>query len=400
MAEGENGSSTDVFTKIGTFLRTMSLRKAAPIIQEEKPLHPRPEPLNFARRDSGPDVLYSVRSSSEHASNCSNKDVHLAKETHIANEAEDTKGNKMVNEYVKEYKIGSGSYAKVVLHRNVENNQLYAIKIFRRSRLRKMKVAPKTNALQDVMHEVAIMKQLNHPNIVRLEEVIDDPDVDKLYMVLEFVPGGSVFEGTGPNGGLGEDLSRRYFRDTVAGLMYLHEHNVVHGDIKPENLLVSEEGKIKIADFGVSHMFADSNDELRRSPGTPMFTAPESCVGEVYGGKGADVWALGCTLYILLTGSFPFSGATITDIYNNILKEEVTYPDHLSAEAVDLLQGLLEKDPKKRLTLLKVGVHKWVTLGFPPIVPLPCDAIKVNKEDIQQAFSSSYKAPTSSFLAA
>jgi [calcium/calmodulin-dependent protein kinase] kinase len=134
--------------------------------------------------------------------------------------------------------------------------------------------------MSDVLREVMIMKILEHPNIVNLIEVIDDPETDHFYMVLEYVDGKWVYDGSGPPGALGEKTARKYLRDIVTGLMYLHAHDVIHGDIKPDNLLVTSSGTVKIGDFSVSQVFKDDDDQLRRSPGTPVFTAPECCLGQ------------------------------------------------------------------------------------------------------------------------
>jgi [calcium/calmodulin-dependent protein kinase] kinase len=125
-------------------------------------------------------------------------------------------------------------------------------KAFHKSRLSKLQVAPSKTAMTDVLREVSIMKKLDHPNIVNLVEVIDDPETDYFYMVLESVEGRWIREGSGPLGGIGEATARRYFCDVVAGLMYLHSHNIVHGDIEPENLLIDSNGRIKICDLSVS----------------------------------------------------------------------------------------------------------------------------------------------------
>ncbi|PIA37409.1 hypothetical protein AQUCO_03000179v1 [Aquilegia coerulea] len=146
------------------------------------------------------------------------------KETHRLVRTEDENGNKMVNEYVRECKIGSGSYGKVVLYRNNMDGKPYAIKVFHKSHLLKLRVAPSETAMTDVLREVSIMKMLCHPNIVNLIEVIDDPNTDQFYMVLEYVEGKWVCEGSGPPGGLGKSTAKRYLRDIIAGLMYLHAH--------------------------------------------------------------------------------------------------------------------------------------------------------------------------------
>ncbi|KAK6144453.1 hypothetical protein DH2020_021273 [Rehmannia glutinosa] len=265
------------------------------------------------------------------------------KETHNVLRSEDENGNKTINEYVRERKIGAGSYGKVVLYTSRLDGSHYAIKrpflllllylqpenfptmqlrhirywievdtmAFHKSHLMKLRVAPSETAMTDVFREILIMKVLSHPNIVNLVEVIDDPTADHLYMVLEYVDGKWVCEGAGPPGGLGEETARKYLRDVVSGLMYLHAH--------------------------------DDNDELHRSPGTPVFTAPECCLGPNYHGKAADTWAVGVTLYCMVLGKYPFLGDTLQDTYEK-----------------NLLEGLLCKDPRERMTLENVAQHAWV----------------------------------------
>ncbi|KAJ6817548.1 serine/threonine-protein kinase GRIK2-like [Iris pallida] len=282
------------------------------------------------------------------------------KETRKVTFSEDENGNKMVNEYVREWKIGSGSYGKVVLYRSVKDGTKYAMKVFHKSHLLKLRVAPSETAMTDVLREVSIMKIFDHPNIVKLIEVIDDPHTDNFYMVLEYVEGKGVCEGSCPRGGIGESTSRRYLRDVVAGLMYLHAHNIIHGDIKPDNLLVTNSGNVKIADFSVSQVFEDDNDELWRSPGTPVFTAPECCLGSTYSGRAADTWAVGVTLYCMIVGQYPFLGDTLQDTYDKIVNNPLDLPDDMNPQLKNLLERLLCKDPKHRISLQAVAEHPWV----------------------------------------
>ncbi|KAM7522334.1 hypothetical protein LguiA_012236 [Lonicera macranthoides] len=294
------------------------------------------------------------------------------KETHVVVRSEDDNGNKTVNEYVRECKIGAGSYGKVVLYRSRIDGKHYAIKAFHKSHLLKLRVAPSETAMTDVLREVLIMKMLEHPNIVNLIEVMDDPATDHFYMVLEYVEGKWVCEGSGPPGGLGEEKSRKYLRDVVSGLMYLHAHNIVHGDIKPDNLLVTGSGTVKIGDFSVSQVFEGDNDELRRSPGTPVFTAPECCLGLTYHGKAADTWAVGVTLYCMVLGKYPFLGDTLQDTYDKIVNNHLYLPNRMNPLLKNLLEGLLCKDPGQRMTLETVAKHAWVIGSDGPIPRYLC----------------------------
>ncbi|XP_075519905.1 serine/threonine-protein kinase GRIK1-like [Primulina tabacum] len=302
------------------------------------------------------------------------------KETHIVLRSEDEYGNKMVNEYVREHKIGAGSYGKVNLYRSRLDGKHYAIKVFHKSHLLKLRVGPSETAMTDVFREVSIMKVLGHPNIVNLIEVIDDPTTDQFFMVLEYVEGKWVCEDTGPVSSVGEDTARKYLRDIISGLMYLHSHNIVHGDIKPDNLLITGSGTIKIGDFSVSQVFEGDNDELRRSPGTPVFTAPECCLGVIYRGKAADTWAVGVTLYCMVLGNYPFLGETLQDTYDKIVNNPLLLPDDMNPLLKKLLEGLLCKDPTLRMTLEDVAQHEWVMGGDGPILEYLCWCKRNNLE--------------------
>lgn len=294
------------------------------------------------------------------------------KETNKLIRGEDENGNKMINEYVREYKIGAGSYGKVVLYRSTVDDKHYAIKAFHKSHLQRLRVAPSETAMGDVLREVMIMKMVEHPNIVNLVEVIDDPETDHFYMVLEYVDGKWACDEFGPPGAVGEETARKYLRDVVAGLMYLHAHNIIHGDIKPDNLLVTSSGTVKIGDFSVSQVFEDDNDELRRSPGTPVFTAPECCVAITYRGRAADTWALGVTLYCMILGQYPFLGDSLQDTYDKIVHNPLIIPEGLNPLVRSLIEGLLCKDPKQRMTLKDVAEHPWVIGEDGPIPEYMC----------------------------
>ncbi|KAK9734454.1 hypothetical protein RND81_04G141000 [Saponaria officinalis] len=294
------------------------------------------------------------------------------KETCVLVRSEDEDGNKKINEYVREFKIGSGSYAKVVLYRSSIDGKHYAIKAFHKSHLLKQRVAPSETAMTDVLREVLIMKIVSHPNIVNLIEVIDDPDTDHFYMVLEYVEDKWDHEGAGPPGGLGEITARKYLRNILSGLIYLHSHNIVHLDIKPQNLLVTRNGTVKIADFSVSQVVEDDNDELRRSPGTPVITAPECCLGITYRGKPADTWAVGITLHCMITGKFPFIAENLQDTYDKIVNDPLHLPNDINPQLGNLLEGLLCKDPKQRMTLETAAEHPWVLGEEGPLPMFSC----------------------------
>ncbi|CAL0304085.1 unnamed protein product [Lupinus luteus] len=294
------------------------------------------------------------------------------KETHNLVLSKDKDGNKMINEYIRVCKIGSGAYGKVALYRSSVSGNDYAMKAFHKPQLLKRQVAGSETAMTDVLCEVLIMKMLEHPNIVNLIEVIDDPESEHLYIVLEYVEDKWIFLGSGPACGLGEETARRYLRDIVSGLMYLHGHNIIHGDINHDNLLITRHGTVKIADFNVSQAFEDDNDELVRVPGTPVFTAPECIVGPTYHGKASDTWAVGIILYCMILGEYPFLGGALLDTQDRIVKDDIVLPNDMNPLLKNLIEGLLVKDPRLRMTLSEVAEHSWVIGDEGPIPEYLC----------------------------
>jgi serine/threonine protein kinase len=228
--------------------------------------------------------------------------------TSVAHVETSATGTRLVNQYELLQKLGSGSFGKVRQVRSLDGDGKFAMKIFRRSALRKPRLnAERTTALDDVMKEICIMAKLRHPNVVRLVEVINDPDHEKLYMVMEFCEQGPLMKKNMSDYVFPLSDVRQYARDILEGVKFLHENHVLHRDLKPENLLLCD-GVVKISDFGVSDEFEGEDDSLRRTAGTPAFTAPELITaGQAKGrGRKADVFAVGVTLYCLCFSKIPF----------------------------------------------------------------------------------------------
>jgi len=219
------------------------------------------------------------------------------------------------------------------------------------------------------------MKKLNHPNLVKLYEVLDVPKQDNLYMVLEFCKGGSLMQ-LQPGQTVepvSEDQARHFFRQIILAVEYLHENDIAHCDLKPDNILIMEDKRTcKICDFGVSEMFAKHGDDsTRKSNGSPAFMAPELCISHPDGihAYRSDIWALGCTLYCMVRGQVPFAGESVLELYENIQHKPVEIPKTLSENLKVLLTRLLEKDPEKRVTLDEIREDPWVTRdGLDPLI--------------------------------
>ena len=180
-------------------------------------------------------------------------------------------------------KLGQGGYAKVKYATTIEPPEdAYAVKIFKVSLLKRRRIwdaqqAGFKTAFDDVQREIAIMKRLSNPNVMRMHDVVDDASVNKLYMVMDYCPKGAVMETDHlPCDPLDHEDCKKWFADSVVGLEYLHFQGVIHYDLKPDNILIAGDGRAVISDFGVSRVHPDrSCDAAVGSPGTPTYTAPE-----------------------------------------------------------------------------------------------------------------------------
>ncbi|KAK9479916.1 kinase-like domain-containing protein [Lipomyces japonicus] len=229
-----------------------------------------------------------------------------------------------------------------------------------------------------IRREIAILKKCNHPHIVKLREVLDDPNSKKIFLVLEYVELGEIkWQNDDGSPAMSIDYARRMFRDVVLGLEYLHYKRIIHRDIKPANLLMTKEGDVKISDFGVSYIsgLSGGNDEyeLAKTAGTPAFFAPELCYNDPDLPRPRitnkiDIWALGVTLYCFFYGRCPFTAENEFELFNVIAKDEVVFPDEpsVSEQAKALLRNLLSKDPKNRFTIQQIKHVPWVTADLTP----------------------------------
>jgi len=296
----------------------------------------------------------------------------------------DSYGNKpltsraRVDDFILLSNIGKGAFGTVKLAISRIDKKFYAVKILQKVALKKQqrttafnKSAGKIPGIGD-NREIAIMKKLSHPNVVQIVRVYDDPENECIYIVLEYMPLGSVMdssklEGTTP---IAELKARSMFLDVLVGLEYLHQNRIVHRDIKPENLLTKGDGTVKISDFGMAKMYDISVDDGiggGAGVGTPAFTAPELCLchkapaGPVES-YPADVWSLGATLYYMVYGRVPFVATSQYAMYDIICSRPLEFPEHpkISKNLHDLLRSILVKDPANRATIDDIWRSSWV----------------------------------------
>lgn len=279
---------------------------------------------------------------------------------------EEVEGNKKINQYTILKSIGKGSYAKVKLCCD-ENDQLFAMKILDKPFLKKTKNQAGGNAYEDVIREVSILKRLNHKNVVKLFEAIDDPNHDQMYLIMEYLENGPVLQSDSDK--LEEVIAKHAFRDCLEGLQYLHERCIIHRDLKPENLLMDSNQVVKITDFGVSCIFKGEDDMVKSTAGSLAFFSPEICNGLEYSGRMADIYALGVCLFNFVCGMVPFQANSIKEMYDQITnspvepilqKREEELKLEISQNCKDLICRMMEKDPQKRISILEIWKHPWM----------------------------------------
>uniref|UniRef100_A0AAY4E6H0 Protein kinase domain-containing protein n=1 Tax=Denticeps clupeoides TaxID=299321 RepID=A0AAY4E6H0_9TELE len=307
-----------------------------------------------------------------------------------------------LNQYKLKSEIGKGSYGVVKLAYNEDDDKYYAMKVVSKKKLMKQYGFPRRppprgpkaalgeqpkvlGPLERVYQEIAILKKLDHLNIVKLVEVLDDPSEDNLHMgmpVME-VPSETPFS---------EEQARLYFRDIVLGIEYLHYQKIVHRDIKPSNLLLGDDGHVKIADFGVSNQFEGNDALLSSTAGTPAFMAPETLSDsrQSFSGKALDVWAMGVTLYCFVFGKCPFIDEYILALHNKIRSKVVEFPETpvISEALKNLILQMLDKNPDDRISIPEIKMDPWVTREGADPMPLEaehCTVVEVTEEEVQNS---------------
>ncbi|XP_036393177.1 MAP/microtubule affinity-regulating kinase 4 isoform X1 [Megalops cyprinoides] len=250
--------------------------------------------------------------------------------------------------------IGKGNFAKVKLARHILTGREVAIKIIDKTQLN-------PTSLQKLFREVRIMKGLNHPNIVQLFEVIETEKT--LYLIMEYASGGEVFDYLVSHGRMKEKEARAKFRQIVSAVHYCHQKNIVHRDLKAENLLLDADSNIKIADFGFSNEFTLGN-KLDTFCGSPPYAAPELFQGKKYDGPEVDIWSLGVILYTLVSGSLPFDGQNLKELRERVLRGKYRVPFYMSTDCEGILRRFLVLNPTKRCTLEQIMKDKWMNVGY------------------------------------
>ncbi|KAI5106257.1 SNF-related serine/threonine-protein kinase [Silurus meridionalis] len=248
--------------------------------------------------------------------------------------------------------LGRGHFAVVKLARHVFTGEKVAVKVIDKTKL-------DTVATGHLFQEVRCMKLVQHPNIVRLYEVIDTQT--KLYLILELGDGGDMFDYIMKHEeGLNEELAKKYFAQIVHAISYCHRLHVVHRDLKPENVVFFEkQGLVKLTDFGFSNKFQPGK-KLTTSCGSLAYSAPEILLGDEYDAPAVDIWSLGVILFMLVCGQPPFQEANDSETLTMIMDCKYTVPTHVSNACKDLINRMLQRDPKHRASLEEIESHAWL----------------------------------------
>nr|XP_015811162.2 SNF-related serine/threonine-protein kinase [Nothobranchius furzeri]XP_015811163.2 SNF-related serine/threonine-protein kinase [Nothobranchius furzeri] len=248
--------------------------------------------------------------------------------------------------------LGRGHFAVVKLARHVFTGEKVAVKVIDKTKLDPV-------ARGHLFQEVRCMKMVQHPNVVRLYEVIDT--ATKLYLILELGDGGDMYDCIMKHdGGLSEEVAKCYFAQIVHAISYCHRLHVVHRDLKPENVVFFEkQGIVKLTDFGFSNRFQPGTT-LNTSCGSLAYSAPEILLGDEYDAPAVDIWSLGVILFMLVCGQPPFQEANDSETLTMIMDCRYTVPPHVSHACRALIGQMLQRDPKRRATLEQIQSHQWL----------------------------------------
>jgi len=246
----------------------------------------------------------------------------------------------------------TGSFGRVRLGKEKSSGQYFALKILKKAEILRLK------QVDHVISELAILRQINQPFVVNMHGYTQDNRY--LYIVLEYVSGGELFTYLRGVGRLESDHARLYAAQITTIFEYLHSKNIIYRDLKPENLLISSDGFLKLTDFGFAKVVESRTYTLC---GTPEYLAPEILLNKGHG-KPVDWWTLGIIIYEMLAGIDPFSDEDPMAIYQKILKGKIKFPRHFDRNGKSLVKHLLVADLSKRYGNLRGGVgdikgHRW-----------------------------------------
>ncbi|KAI0629301.1 Pkinase-domain-containing protein [Trametes polyzona] len=276
--------------------------------------------------------------------------------------------------------IGKGSSGRVRLARHTKTGQYAAVKIVSKTALlnSRMSLCSLGEEAERILHsierEIVIMKLIDHPNILRLYDVWETST--ELYLILEYVEGGELFDYLCNKGRLASAEALSYFHQIITAIDYCHRFNIAHRDLKPENLLLDRNKNIKVADFGMA-VWQGAGNMLQTACGSPHYAAPEVIMGHTYDGTASDIWSCGVILYALLVGRLPFDDEDLPTLLEKVKIGKFTMPSDIEPRAQDLIRRMLTKDVQKRITIRDILRHPFYTSQPPK--PMSRDVPKLDE---------------------
>eukprot|EP01064_Diplonema_japonicum_P021908 TRINITY_DN314_c0_g2_i1.p1 TRINITY_DN314_c0_g2~~TRINITY_DN314_c0_g2_i1.p1 ORF type:complete len:453 (+),score=78.89 TRINITY_DN314_c0_g2_i1:100-1458(+) len=267
---------------------------------------------------------------------------------------------KKIGKYELGKTLGVGTFSKVKHGTDTEAGGCYAIKIIDKAQL------AKEHMEEQLKREIAVMKLLRHENIVQLKEVLQTQK--HIYLILELITGGELFDKIVAAKRFDESTARRYFQQLIMGVFYCHQQGIAHRDLKPENLLLDSNDVLKISDFGLSNLqrggVGGGSTLLQTVCGTPNYVAPEVLKEKGYNGITADIWSCGVILFVMLAGYLPFDDPNMNALFNKIERGEYRMARYFTEQAKSLIAKMLVIEPEKRATLNDVISDPWFKVGF------------------------------------
>jgi 5'-AMP-activated protein kinase catalytic alpha subunit len=269
----------------------------------------------------------------------------------------ESRGKTLVERYEMGRLLGKGTFGRVHYGRNLESNQSVAIKMMDKDKVLKVGLS------EQIKREITTMRLVAHKNIVHLHEVMATRN--KIYIVMEYVKGGELFDKIDKSGKLTEAAAHKYFQQLISAVDHCHSRGVYHRDLKPENLLLDENENLKVSDFGLSALSESKRQDglLHTTCGTPAYVAPEVISKIGYDGAKSDIWSCGVVLFVLAAGYLPFQGPNLMEIYRKIQNGDFRCPSWFSHKLKKLLYKILDPNQSTRISIQKIKKSTWFRKG-------------------------------------
>uniref|UniRef100_A0A7I5EBE5 non-specific serine/threonine protein kinase n=1 Tax=Haemonchus contortus TaxID=6289 RepID=A0A7I5EBE5_HAECO len=330
--------------KVGKFKETRRSHDEAPT---HKPRYPRED--TFTRTVSSQSLLNNDRLEELAQMSLYDRTLHMLAVDPMYQK--EVALGKRIGFYRLGKELGAGNFSKVKLGIHVLTKEKVAVKIMDRTKM-------DTKAQRLLEREIKAMERMHHPNIIRLFECVET--LTRTHLVLEYAGGGELYAYVHERGKLSEHEAKPLFAQIVAAVSHMHKNNLVHRDIKAENIMFSAPGVVKLVDFGFSCMLPSAAEQLKTFCGSPPYAAPELFRDESYNGPKVDIWALGVLLHFMLIGVTPFRGETVPELKSVILQGSFTLPLYLEHSSRMLIESMLSMDPYKRPKIDDIRRSIWL----------------------------------------